>query len=360
MAGTDINEHHTQSNEKINNSSTDDNGLGLEFFVVSSNSKKETGSNKKEGPLSNSDNHINEDDRNVEKFRSRCPSEYNECAAVGQWEFALGIGVGLRTNPLFEQDNTPLILLPSVSYYGERFFLDNLRVGFTLFDNSHTSKTNRSHMLNVVGTISLEQIFFDDSLIGNLFLSENSTVGLGPVDNAAPPLNPVDPVPESTPEPVEPTEQRLSLENARERRTAVLTGFEYQYNIGNFSLSAQLLNDVSKVHSGYEFRWGVSQPFSLGKSDFGLALGGLWQDKKLLDYYYGVSFDDTSNSAFFYTVDGGSWSPFVRFDWRYQINRHWSLVSQLQVKALADQIKDSPLVEDGEVITGFIGGVYRF
>lgn len=350
-----------------------------------------------EPPSDNTDT-LNESKTVIER-EFDCNSQYSECAPIGKWEFALGVGVGVRTNPLFDGDNSPLILLPSISYYGERFFLDNLRAGFTVFDNSQ-EKTN-SHMLNLLTTISLEQVFFEDSLVGNFFIDSDSTVGSlnpgnelvnppspemppgegfnpspatppEPVITMAPePIATMMPVPEPVPEPIititpEPTttlvdgKELISLEEVATRKTALLAGLEYQYNVSHFSFSTQLLNDVSSVHDGYEFRFGVSQPFSLGHSDFGFALGALWQDRKLLDYYYGIDERDTEDSRFFYTIDEGGWSPFTRLDWRYQLNKKWSLVARVQAKMLADVIIESPLIEEDFVFTGFLGGVYRF
>lgn len=78
----------------------------------------------------------------------------NDCVPVGQWQFNLALGAGLRQNPLLHKSDTPLILLPEVSYYGERFFLKNLEFGFTLFESTR-------HQLHLLGTPSIDQMYFN-------------------------------------------------------------------------------------------------------------------------------------------------------------------------------------------------------
>lgn len=78
----------------------------------------------------------------------------DDCVPVGQWQFNLAVGVGLRQNPLQHKSDTPLIVLPEVSYYGERFFLKNFEFGFTLFENSR-------HQFHLLATPSMDQMYFN-------------------------------------------------------------------------------------------------------------------------------------------------------------------------------------------------------
>ena len=54
-----------------------------------------------------------------------CKQPSAECVAVGGWNFSVALGAGVRTNPLVNGQGLPLVVVPQVSYYGERFFLDN-------------------------------------------------------------------------------------------------------------------------------------------------------------------------------------------------------------------------------------------
>jgi outer membrane scaffolding protein for murein synthesis (MipA/OmpV family) len=77
-----------------------------------------------------------------------------DCVAVGDWRVSVGLGAGVRSNPLHQGEDIPLVVLPEVSYYGERFFLDNLEMGFTLFED-------RRHQFNLLLTPGYDQMYFN-------------------------------------------------------------------------------------------------------------------------------------------------------------------------------------------------------
>ncbi len=73
---------------------------------------------------------------------------------VGDWRVNLGLGLGMRSNPLHGGEDNPLVLLPEVSYYGERFFLKNLEMGFTLFEDDR-------HQFSALITPGYDQMYFN-------------------------------------------------------------------------------------------------------------------------------------------------------------------------------------------------------
>jgi outer membrane scaffolding protein for murein synthesis (MipA/OmpV family) len=77
-----------------------------------------------------------------------------DCVEVGAWRVNVGMGAGMRGNPLHGGEDIPLVLLPEVSYYGERFFLKNLEMGFTVFENER-------HQFNALITPGYDQMYFN-------------------------------------------------------------------------------------------------------------------------------------------------------------------------------------------------------
>lgn len=73
---------------------------------------------------------------------------------VGDWRVNVGLGLGMRSNPLHGGEDIPLVLLPEVSYYGERFFLKNLEMGFTLFEDDR-------HQFSMLATPGYDQMYFN-------------------------------------------------------------------------------------------------------------------------------------------------------------------------------------------------------
>src|SRR5262249_9116494 len=70
-----------------------------------------------------------------------CTGASDECVAVGRWNLSVALGAGVRTNPLVSSQDIPLIVVPQFSYYGKRFFIDNLHPGVTLYDGDATPRS---------------------------------------------------------------------------------------------------------------------------------------------------------------------------------------------------------------------------
>lgn len=83
-----------------------------------------------------------------------CDLKADDCVAIGEWRVSVGLGLGVRTNPLVEEKDNPLVLLPEISYFGERFFLNNLELGFTLAEDAR-------QQVNLVVMPGYDQMFFN-------------------------------------------------------------------------------------------------------------------------------------------------------------------------------------------------------
>ena len=64
----------------------------------------------------------------------KCTAASADCVIVGEWDLSVAVGAGVRTNPIVGRGDIPIIVIPQLSYYGKRFFLDNLEPGLTLFE----------------------------------------------------------------------------------------------------------------------------------------------------------------------------------------------------------------------------------
>ena len=100
-----------------------------------------------------------------------CTSTSDNCVEIGRWELGLSLGLGTRSNPILNKEDIPLFILPSVSYYGERFFVDDLLAGYTLFEDD-------VQMVNAIATVSYDQMYFSSSDANN-FTLENTVSGSG-------------------------------------------------------------------------------------------------------------------------------------------------------------------------------------
>lgn len=296
-----------------------------------------------------------------------CQPDTEQCVEVGTWELALAVGVGERTNPLVNGDDIPIFLLPEVSYYGKRLFLDNLVLGYTLLDSPR-------HMLNGVATIGYEQIYFDRWNIGNFAIEggssspsgvggglsgENGGNGFEPDSGDGNTGKVPDPVGGEWVDDGNVDGARVDFNQLNDRRTAGLAGLEYSYYYRNFHLQSQALQDFTSVHDGNEFRLATTYSLPYKRHEFNFSAGFSWQSSELLDYYYGIEPGELTSSNIVYTAGDGV-TPFVKFSGKISLSPHWSLQTTLHHKWLSSEIHHSPMVEEKEVTTYFFGLVYHF
>src|SRR5258708_25063708 len=94
---------------------------------------------------------------------SDCDADSQDCAVVGKWNVSLALGAGVQSNPLVHGQDLPLVVVPQFSYYGKRFYIDNLDVGFTAVDG----KTNT---LSLIASPGYDRLFFYRSDLQNIFV----------------------------------------------------------------------------------------------------------------------------------------------------------------------------------------------
>ncbi len=256
-----------------------------------------------------------------------------DCVTVGEWSFAVGIGYGGRTNPLFGRDDVPIYIVPEVSYYGEKFFLENFDLGYTLHDGEN------SQVNLLLLTPGFEHIFHDDNSIGRFTLDARSFNG----------------VEQSTLDGL----TDADFKKLDDRRMAGLSGFEAFYFYNGIEMHIQAMADVTGVHDGEKVRLAFSKPMNLFDGRFLATAGLAYQSKSLLDYYYGLDEHEVPIPDLAYEADSGV-SSYLRFDWRKKISKKWVFRSVVSYKFLSSSVKDSPIVDEDAVLTYYVGGMYHF
>lgn len=328
----------------------------------------------------------------------------------------------MRSNPIKAEDDTPLLVLPEVSYYGKRFFLKNMEVGFTLWENP-------SHQLNILLTPSLDQRHFNRWDINNFSdgsksaappVSGGQSGGSGvPVSDGAdaggggsetPLVDDVetgggvavgsdaggasDPALDEggagldvsapigmngginggdgdgdgdgsdggqahSPSSGGASEAPVSV-SLKSRKMAGLAGLEYMYSRPGINLHFQSLLDVTSIHGGHELRFAAILPFESGKSHWAITLGLNYQSRHVIDYYYGVDSAESSSDEWVYHPKSAGVSQMLRLDWQRPISEHWSWRAMLQYSRLSSAVAHSPIIFEPFVSTFFVGGVYHF
>lgn len=268
-----------------------------------------------------------------------CKNPSPDCAVVGQWNVSLALGYGQRSNPVLGRSDIPLVLIPSVSYYGKRFFLENLELGFTL----HETERNT---FNLIATPGYDRVFFFKHDLQNIFTNGGAVnLANGPSFQADAEL--------------------LRSEPLRRRHSTYLLGPEWGFSYGRFIGQMDALYEVSGRHRGYEVRAAVATPIMRaehsqadysqpGYSQAGYSLmasvGLTWKSSALVRYYYGI--EDVYEP-------GSAVNPFVKLGYTRPIAERWTLTAFVHYEYLGDAIGDSPIISGHGVTTFFAGLAFR-
>ena len=71
---------------------------------------------------------VNAAEQQTKEQQKECDVTY--CLESGDFNFAVGIGYGTRTNPLNFSDNRTLLIIPDIAWYGDNWYLDNTEIGY--------------------------------------------------------------------------------------------------------------------------------------------------------------------------------------------------------------------------------------
>ena len=244
-----------------------------------------------------------------------CKAPSADCIAVGDLEVTVSVGYGTRTNPVVGRDDIPLFVVPHISYYGKRFFLESLEPGVTLYESD-------ANTFNLIATPGFDRVFFNRHDLQNVVV---------PFSIAPPSFARVV------------AEQSFPV---GQRHTTYLAGPEWMFRHSDFIGQVSALYEVTGRHKGYELRAAVSAPLIQSKQSLVINAGLTWKSSATVDYYYGVKD--------LYRPDGAL-SPFVKLSYSLPLSPRWTLIAFAHYEYLADSIVDSPIVSDREVVTAFAG-----
>ncbi len=243
-----------------------------------------------------------------------CLLNDENCKTLDKISFGVAFGLGIKTNPVNHLKDIHLPVLPTWSYYKERFFIDSLDVGYTLYETN-------SWMLNLLTAPGYEGIYF---------LELNKPDYISPDDNYK--LN----------------KRKISWFGGVELNGVLFDG-EYQLEV---------LTDISNVHDGHEVRFAYAT--GIFGDNWSTTLGFTWNDQKTTDYYYGVKQEEIISNDFVAYTASSNLSPFIRLSWIQNPEPENTWRFGLQYQYLGSGITNSPIVEEDGVITLFFGKEFNF
>jgi MipA family protein len=264
-----------------------------------------------------------------------CKEPSSDCVAVGGWNFSLSLGAGYRTDPVVHEGTIPLVVIPQVSYYGKRFFFDNLDGGVTLVDSDHNS-------LSLVASPGYDRVFFYRHDPQNIFVTDFSTV--------AGPRAPTTLVSRFNPD------GTLSVVPAasfppRSRAWTYLAGPEWTFKFRGITGQLDVLHEITGHNHGDEVRAALGLPLSHLGGSWTANVGFTWKSSAIVAYYYGAPGVYEPGPALI---------PFAKLAFSRPLTGKWKITAFIESEKLGDAIQDSPIVDARFVTTTFVGATYSF
>jgi outer membrane protein len=274
-----------------------------------------------------------------------CDTPSPECVTVGHWNFSFALGGGVRTNPLAGADNIPLIVIPHVSYYGKRFFLDDLDLGVTLFEND-------ANAFNLVASPGYDRVYFYTTDLQNIFIAGLPTSSASAASGGAP-AGPVAEYPVGTPgttaQRVPETGQYAVRFPQRSRQWTYLAGPEWTFKYHEISGQFDFLHEITERNHGNQIRAALGLPLVQGHGALTANAGITWNSSAYVNYYYGESGIYSGGSAL---------DPFVKLGYGVPLSSRCRFSAFIEYEHLARAIAASPIVAENHVVTIFAGFVF--
>ncbi len=262
------------------------------------------------------------------------------CAALAQpviadeqgLEIGVALGYGQYGAVTYGNSDTPLAVLPRLSYYQDRFYVEDLNLGYNIWQHQHwaidlTTKQSFDALL-------LRQHSLTDSFLRGLLISE---VPL--------PL----PMGAELPNYLHPTKRQLSY----------LAGATLFYQQDNLQFSSGYHQDVSGVHHGFE--WQTKATYIVNVANFAVATGAeiRYLSSNYSNYHFGVGPKDTTANIYEYSPDS-AWLPTLKIEASYQLAEDVRLIGNWRREWLPSKYQPSMYFESRQHDIWFSGVLWTW
>ena len=249
--------------------------------------------------------------------------EESQEVTESRWRLGAAFGYGVRTNPLVQSDDIPIIVDIDIAWFGDDWFFDNGDLGLTFADNDALTA-------NLVARVNSDRVFFG-----------NTDTRFVAFDLAGMPLA-----------------EAVEFE-VPDRDYAIELGVEMLTDGPWGALQLSAFHDVSGTHKGFELYANYSYGWRRQRLYIEPSIGASYKSADLNNYYWGVTDDEANVVVPPYEAEAGlNWH--ARLMVGYQLSRHWGLSLVAEYERINDEAAASPIVKERDVLGYFAGVTYRF
>lgn len=121
----------------------------------------------------------------------------------------------------------------------------------------------------------------------------------------------------------------------------------------------EVRHDISEESNGGEIRLGGGKAFRSGPLVLYPYASLSWRDEDLNNYYYGVKESEQTPERPAYEA-GAGFEFSIGLYGKYHLTEHWRLLAGIGTERLSREIRDSPIVSESWLISGYVGAAYDF
>lgn len=248
----------------------------------------------------------------------------SQFSAPDSWRISAAIGFGEAEYPINQKSSESIYLIPSIAYYGEKFFIENLSVGYSLIEDEQI-------VFDIAGRMNLDGLYFykDNP---DVFSSLSINTQFFRID----------------PEP-KPIERSLSY----------LVGPALTFAHDKMEFSARYFQDISGVHNGYEAEFSIYNYTELGQWTFAFEILSTFKDKKLINYYYQITQEELAVFHEDYKPNDSAHNWSVLFSLKRPLTDKLSYIANYKQTFLDQAINKSPTINKNNIAWYFMGIEYN-
>ncbi len=252
-------------------------------------------------------------------------------AKVGQWSFSLLAGYAEIKNPLNKHDDIKTYVLPTWSYYGDNFYIDNTTIGYSLLETDNL-------LFDLSGYLNED---------GALFNLDHANLSFLDISHYVPRVEKL------RPNAPEPTFDKI------ERNFSYMAGISIHWI--NDYIQARLVygKDVTAGHGGEEVTFSLFNYYHLGDFKFNWQLGAVRKSQQLVEYYYQFRPEEINGFKSSYKFNAVN-NKFAQIAASYQLSKQFDLVLSVKKTWLDEGLLITPLVAKDSYIKWVAGINYKF